>query len=195
MALNYPGPHELEILYTVGSNQHKMRLNFDSGAILTVGTPFTSINVLRRAAATSVLSTVTDAWVALIKPLWLAADTTFDSANCYQYVADSFEKIWISAYTIGVAATGVGSRLDSWMFSYSFRTAEGGGMRWMGMEPAGSQSDCVDFSSLVAAEQAVVNFILSSSNWILARDTSYPLAFTRACGGQNEAIFRRNHRS
>lgn len=193
MVQNFPGPWQVEVDYTVDTLDHVMRLNCDVTSDPAVGDDFSTIQVDRRLSGAEYLDTLVDAFVALLQPAW-TADCTFNNAHLFKYTPLSFERTWYSSYGIGVDGThaGVYSKANETITTY--RTQEGGIFR-LTMEEL-----FIDFfgkSSLAAAgayQGDLRDFILGGDNWILARDTSYPVWPLYLLHGQNEAIFKRRYR-
>lgn len=200
MALNFPGPQQLRIYYTVdavglGNLQHVLQLNLDCDPVPTPGDAFVDVSVKRRAAANVDLETLTDSLVVLLQPLLDADDATIDYAELWAFAALSFDATYISSYTIGVAGTGTGQAFAAAQSIYSFRSLEGGVMRVNLMENNTFPGPSIGYASMSAANQAFVDFFAHPTNAaFLARDTSYPIAFTLLHPGTNEALFKRRYR-
>lgn len=200
MALNFPGPYEFRIFYTVdtspgGALQHQMRLNFDIDNSPNKGDPFSAFSVKRRSGASATADSVIAALKSLMKPLWKATDMTIDFAEIWKYTAQTFDAEFWSTLSIGEAATGTGTTTVAGQAMYTFRTIEGGIMRVNVMEGQAAVSEPIVYADMSAADQNFVNhFTEAAGSWYLARDTSYPLAFLREFPGQNEAIFKARYR-
>lgn len=197
MALNYPGPFDLRFFYSTTVTgvlrNHVMKLNCNIDA-LAPGESFGGATVLTRGGATPALDDAVDAWVTL----WLAAypSTAFalSHVEAWQYETNSFAADFVSSYTI--AATGVGgnSLTPAGQYIHTYRTQEGGIMKLSFMEPP-VLSGVTDPPPLAATGmQAIADFVVSSANWILARDTSYPFALIGGYPGINEALFKNRYR-
>lgn len=200
MTLNFPGPNQLRIYYTVdagglGNMSHVLQLNFDTSVSPTPGDAFADIDVLRRDAGANTLANVTDALVALLVPLFDVEDATLDYAECWDFVAGTFDARYISSYTIGEAGTSAGAAIPAAQTIYSFRTLEGGSMLVSLMESNTSAGASAGYADINQDNKDFVDFMIHVANAsFLGRDTSYPVAFTRIHPGVNEALFKARYR-
>lgn len=201
MTLNYPGPHQLRIYYTIdassmGAISHALQLNLECTMPVTPGDPFEDITVERRAAAAIDLDVHTDAFVVLLKALLDADDCTIDYAELWEYASLSFDATYISSYTIGVAGTATGTAFAAAQAIYAFRTTEGGSMSVHLMESNTAAGVSQGYASMNAANKAFVDSFTHVTDAVfLGRDTSFPVAFTRLHPGQNEALFKKRFRA
>lgn len=201
MALNYPGPYEVRIKYTVsatgGSIQHVQRLNLNMAEAPTPGLPFEDVRALRRVddgtPASRALDTMVDEWIALIQTQFNTS-VTFDLAELWAYEPESFEASFVSTYAIGVNGTNGAPISVAGQAILTFRTLEGGVLKINLMEPINAAGAKVGMTSAPAGIQAISDYVVSDVNWILARDTSYPFAPMNFAPGQNEAIFKKRFR-
>lgn len=201
--LNYPGPYELRLYYTVViaplNIQHVARYNFQAplGAIYPAGTPFTDITVQRRVDAVpgvgDDLKTCVDAWVLLFKAMFINT-TTIDYAECWRYEEESFNADFVSAYTIGAVGTGGGAAQPGGQHIHTYRTQEGGIMKLNFMESNVSPGAKGSLAAVTGAQATIRDFVVGTDNWFLGRDTSYPFAGINALPGQNEAVWKRRFR-
>jgi len=200
MVQNFPGPYELRIEYTtlIGAIPiiHTQRLNLDLTTIPNPGDDFTNINVVTRGGvATPVLSAVVDSWLFLVAGRFEDV-TTFGIVELWKYTPLTFDAVFISAYT-SVVTNGsdvTNPTVVATQEVYTFRTQEGGIMRLTWLETITAAAQPQTFPTGSATVDAIETFVVSSINWILARDTSYPFASLRFLGGQNEKTFRQRFR-
>ncbi len=198
MVQNYPGPYEVRIFYSTSPTGlpqmvHEQRLNVQLVGTPSPGDLYTSVTFLTRAGASVNASTATLAWVALIAGLY-NTNTEFISAELWRYAPLSFEATFITSLAIADTGDSASAPIAAGQLIYTFRTQEGGIMRLSFMEtfvaPAAQQTAPYTPSQL----NAVQTFVLGTTNWILARDTSYPIANVRLSPGQSEALFKRRFR-
>jgi len=195
MTLNYPGPYQIELVYTVGGLTHRQRINCDCEEYwYTPGTPFSSIRIIRKDASLDYADDVVDEYINVIKEL-CASDLTWVSAELFKVAANSFDKTWISSYAIGVAGTGTSSYVPAGELIFTFRTEEGGTMKMTLEEGNRASGVSIPAGSLTGTEAAFVAYVVAADTWILARDTSYPIAALWLHPGQNEATFKKRFRS
>lgn len=204
MALNYPGPLEVRLFYTTTSITsqpitHTMRLNCipTPASVIEPGTPPEDIGLtLRNAALPAQLDVAVTDWVNILAPIFDADDTVFDFYEVWAYEPQSFDGTFITTANLGVPGTnsGAGVGTAAGQDIYVFRTQEGGIMKINLMESKSGVGASNGYSQLAGPTLALVDYVLSNNNWIVARDTSYPIAFKRRFPGQNEALFKRRYR-
>lgn len=196
MALNYPGPYEVRIHYTVTTGiaimTHVQRLNVRVEGTPDPGEDMANINFLRRDDLPYAADSEIDAWVALIRPRWAVhASNNITHAELWKYEPNSFDASFISTYDINLAANGAGTTLIAGQEIYTFRTSEGGIMKLSFMQTVQAQGGPQVYSALNAGQKAIVDAVRFGSSPWLARDTSYPFAFIRMFPGSNEALFKK----
>lgn len=202
MAINYPGPYEVEFVYrvTIGTVTlpHYLRVNCAVVGSPAPGTAMSTINVMTKAGTPASLNTS-------IQTFWnwyryqLGTTVTVDAPSLFKYTPGTFEKTFIAAYDgaalgNGAGASGIG---DSHQMTQSYRTANGGILKLTWLED--TNGTLVNQATLVANaagsnDQRLAAYMLSSAAWIIARDDSFPVAPLKQSFGQNEAVFRQRHR-
>ena len=198
MVANFPGPYEVRIFYSTTPTSlpqmvHEQRLNVNVIGSPTPGTDFTAIQFLTRSGANVAANTAVLAWVALVAGLY-NTNTEFVSAELWQYAPLSFEATYISTLAIADTGDSAVAPVAAGQLIYTFRTQEGGVMRLSFMETVISPATQQTAPYTPAAAQAINAFVLGTTNWVLARDTSYPIANIRLSPGQSEALFKRRFR-
>ena len=199
MVQNFPGPFELRFSFTALAAtdplSHTQRLNLDLTSDPAPGTAFLDIDVVTRGGvATPDLETVVEAWLTLIAPRFETL-TTFGIVELWKYSPLSFESTFISSRNPS-KATGddASATVKANQEIYTLRTVEGGIYRMNLMETVEPSVIVLAFTTGIAEVDAIFNFITSSVNWILARDTSYPFSSLNYLPGQNEKSFRQRFR-
>jgi hypothetical protein len=193
MTLNFPGPHQVDIHYAVDGLDHVQKLNCELLEFPDPGITFSDVHVIVRAGTNPTLAAAVDAWVTLIKARF-AADCEITHAEAFVCGVGNFDRTWLGTYAIGVDGTHAGVYAPASEVTHTYRTAEGGILKLTWEE---STIDFFAKTSLGAAtsyEAAIRDFVVSDANWILGRDTSYPIAGYNLLYGQNEAIFKRRYR-
>lgn len=193
MAINFPGPYTVELKYTTEGLQHSMQLNCDVDGDPVIGTVPTAINLLQRDATTIQLDVAVDTLLTQLLPQF-SDESTFDEYILYKNVPESTEKTFITAGVLGDAGTSLTATEFAHQSTYTFRTQEGGVMRLVLLEDANQVKVRTPYGELGAAAQALMDYITGLTNWILARDTSYPIVPMARTGGENEAVFRKRYR-
>lgn len=190
---NFPGPFEVVIKYSVDGVNHLQNLNCNAVTPIGVGDLPADIDLQTRVGGTVALDAAVTAWVNLLK-VGSSSTLTFDSFDFYSVAALSSVRTFITSGTIGVSGTNVGSYNPAHQKTLTFRTLEGGTMRIVQMETADTSKARVGYAATGAGNQAIMDFVVGTTNWILARDTSYPISALNAIGGENERIFRTRFR-
>jgi hypothetical protein len=193
MTLNFPGPYQVDLHYTIDSIDHTAKLNCRLLEIPDPGITFDEVHVVTKVSGNTLLDSAVDDLIDLLK-LHFAADCEFVNAELYACNPWNFDRIWLGSYAIGVVGTHAGVYSPASEKVHTYRTQEGGILKIT------LEETTIDFfakTSLGAAssyEASLRDFIVSDANWILARDTSYPIAALNLLYGQNEVIFRRRYR-
>lgn len=194
MATNYPGPYTLELSYTVSGQTHKMNLSCALTTDPDPGDIIGTLSLVTRGGGSSVLSVAVLAWVDLLKPFFNTG-AQFNEVNLWKNVALSFERIYIGSMLVDVAGTSATATYLSGQEIFTFRTVEGGQMRVTLMEGIQTPAASVSRAAAAGVRDALFDFVESTDNWILARDTSYPIVGIAFHPGQNEATFKQRYRT
>ncbi|KKL58348.1 hypothetical protein LCGC14_2226270 [marine sediment metagenome] len=193
MVRNFPGPYEIEILYTVAGLEHSQKLNcFVDGAPLP-GTPIASISLNRRDFTLININAAVLEWIALIKVLFNVA-ATFDSYTLWQYTPLSFTKVFIAANVLGILGTDASVSQQAHQLTMTHRTIEGGILRIVVLETTSTTLVRIPYTSAPPTGQAIMDYVITTDTWILGRDTSYAIAPLNYTGGENEAVFKVRYR-
>lgn len=196
MATNYPGPYELRFHYDtqLTFGEHVQRLSLDLSVDASPGDPFTGLSAQTRGGVDIELEQAVEDWIALIAPLY-STTVDFPLVELWKYAPGTFDATFIAAYdptndngTAGVAPVAGGQVV------MTFRTIEGGILKATFMETSLAAGPSQSFPTTVGAVNDVSEFIVSPDNWILARDTSYPIAPRAYFPGQNEALWKKYNR-
>lgn len=202
MAINYPGPYELRIKYTITSLtsptiQHVQRLNVSLEEVAAQGDVFGNyvINDID-GVTTSDLDTLVEAFLAIQNALYHTS-TTIDGIELWKYpTAQSHDSVFWSTYTpIANAGTSVSAAISAGQDILTFRTQEGGTMKLSLMEDVQTPGVPKAYAAADAVITDLVDFILDGdavnySAPFLGRDTSYPFAFNRQFPGRNEHLWK-----
>ena len=194
MAINYPGPYSLSFTTTTSDGYvHKTSLNFDSPTPLSVGDDYATINAITRAGGNRLLSTAVDELLDRIGSQYYTG-VTFSGIEVWKHVPLSFEKTFITSTTGSVAGLSGATTTKASQATLTFRTQEGGLMKFIMLETIQPYNSQRPYTNLAADEKLIVDHFTSSSNVWLARDTSYPVSFIRMSYGQNESVWRKRFR-
>jgi len=198
MAINLPGPYEVDFEYLTGGITHHMRVNCVAIGAPVPGSTFASILLQTKGGGTVDALTATGNFWAFIRP-FLPAATTVSGCTLWKYVPGTYERTFIAAreanLPVGTNASAFGPAVECVL---SFRTALGGIM-YIRIEEHGTNLGTFGRSSLIAnasgnIQQQLAAYMLSSAGWLIARDDSFPVAPYRLLLGQNEVIFNKRYR-
>lgn len=200
MTLNFPGPYEIRLFYTVPISgftalQHQARYNLRVDGTPDPGTPFSGIDALRRDDSPFPLDSEVDDWVDLIKGMYSSTGlSTIDFAELWKYTPGTFEAQFVSTYPIAVTGTTAGTTANSGQVIVTFRTAGGGIMKISLLETVISSAgpDTLPFAN-AALDDMADQIVAGTVPW-MARDNTYPFACIAAYAGQNEAVFKKRFR-
>lgn len=201
MALNYPGPYEVRIFYTIvaatGTITHSQRLNVRVDGDPDPGTAMADIDFLRRDDSPFAASGEINAWAAYMKALYASAagEATLQYAELWKYEAESFDASYVSTHPIDLAGTSGSSTVSSQQTIVTFRSQLGGIMKISFMETVITTvaKDPLPFAN--AALDTIADAVVAGTVPWIARDGGYPIACIAAYPGQNEALFKRRNRS
>lgn len=195
MAANFPGPYQLRIAYAVASRQHTQRLNLQLVSDVTPGTPFTNISVQNKSGGNAgTLDVLMLAWMTLCKPLFDDTLASFTGGELWKYTAGTNDAIFISSRDEAVVGTDAGNVNTASQGVLTFRTTNGGILRldFMDINIIEAVSDFPPFVN--ATVTAIANFVTGATNWLYARDNSYPASARGWFAGKNEALFKKVYR-
>lgn len=193
MAVNYPGPYQLDIHYTVSGETHVAKYNVNLETAPSPGDSMSLINLVQRdGGLTPILSAITD-WVNVIKAQFHTS-VTFDLAELWSVAPLSTDRTYINSQTIGIAGTSSNPVNLAHQVTMTFRTVEGGVMKIILLETSGVTLVREPYAGAHPGYQAIMDYVEGDDGWFLGRDTSYPIAKLNVIGGQNERVFKKRYR-
>lgn len=195
MAINYPGPLQMRIFYSVSSVEHQLQLNCIPAVTPEVGDLFNEINLVGRNGTNYLASTVLGQLLTVLEPLFSLTETSFDRAELWAYAPGTFDATYISSNDISDAGSSGTAPVPAGQQIFTFRTQEGGVMRLTLMEGTEAPGQSQGYASMSALNQALVTHVNRPEGVWVGRDTSYPVAFMKHHPGTNEAVFKRRYRS
>lgn len=193
MPENFPGPYTLDFTYTVSGIQHLMSTNLSMSVVADIGDPFADWSIANRSALPVTLEAWSDGLIALLRPFFFTG-VTFDTATLFSVAPLSFDKVWQSEETIGLAGTEVTTPDLSKQRIFTMRSVEGGVAKLVLMEGSQILDDQRGPAAYGPAELALTAYLISADAATLARDTSFLIANIRVSDGQNEQTWRQRNR-
>lgn len=191
MAINYPGPFEVRILYTASASSiatnHQVRFSMNMNTEADPGDPFSDWTAQSRLGATPQLDTWVDDLMALLQPLFNTT-TSFSVAELWEYDPGTFNAAFRSSYALGLLGTSASPTIADSQALITFRSQLGGSARVDLRRTKFSEAvtDAYPFGDTDV--QALANFISAVGSPVIARDGGYlfsPLNFLR---GFNEKL-------
>lgn len=199
MAINLPGPYEMDYEYIVSNLTHHMRVNCIAVGAPVPGSTFASILLQTKGGGTVDALTATGNFWSFIRPL-VSTTVTVAQVTLWKYLPGTFEKTFIAAREANLlAGTNVSTPRLAGEFTESFRSANGG-MMYIRIEEHAENVGVFQRASLIAnaggsGTQQLAAYVVSSAGWMIARDDSFPVAPYSLLLGQNEAVFKKRYRN
>lgn len=193
--INYPGPYEVRIFYTVNTLVHTQRLNVRVAGTPNPGDDMSTIDFLRQDDSTFGADGELDEWADLLAAVLNSGNSVVNYAELWKYEAGTFNAEFISTYDLNVTGASASAYNPAGQAIMTFRTTEGGIMKISIMESILGSGVPLAYSALSSGWQAIIDAVRygTTGSW-LARDTSYPFSFIRMYPGQNEALFKKRYR-
>lgn len=194
MAENFPGPYQVRLNYVCEGRPHQQRLNCNISGTPAPGLPFSSYNVVQQNTFAIPLNTAVDNWVTLIRPFFNNVNANIVDAELWKYTAGTNVATFHAIYTIGLLGTAASPTVHASQGRLSLRTTEGGTMfvDFMDTFKQAGTYDPAPIGDTQAA--AVATFLVGATNWVLGKDTSYPISARAWYPGINEAWFKKIYR-
>lgn len=194
MTLNFPGPNQVRLYYTVSSRPHVMNLNCEDVSGSPAGSPMSDFDFATRGGGTVQANTAITAWVALIDDMFNSTNTNFTHAELWSYTPGTNDAAFLSVQTLGTPGAVGTTLVPAAQGRMSFITQEGGTMFIDFLEHIYQPGVTDPYPFAVSGPNDVANFVISTASWIKARDTSYPIAARNWLVGQSEALFKKIYR-
>lgn len=193
MVSNFPGPYQLDMHYETQAGgvtlEHIAKYNVDVAGSPAPGIDFSEIEFVTKGAGLVFGAVAAQAWADLVSDLF-AVSTTITYFELWSVAPESFDRTYISTLESGTAGLRAQNTSVAAQSILTFRSQEGGSMRLNFMETIYGQDVPVAQPTSIPEVDAVGSFVVSDNNWLLARDTSYPIARVRWLPGQNEKLAR-----
>jgi hypothetical protein len=120
--------------------------------------------------------------------------TTYIGYNVWKYTPGTFVRTFITGVTLGTNGLSANPPQPAHQDILTFKTQEGNEMRLVFLETVLTFQG-IDNAPLADANMdALFDYVIGTNNWIVARDTSYPIVQFNWLGGQNEKTFKQRYR-
>jgi len=199
MAVNFPGPYENRIIYTVslepgGPLTHEFRYSMELDVDPSPGDPYNTMDVVLSGGSTLALHTSTLAVVNVMEDLLSEVGSTIDHAQLWRYTPGTFDAQYISSYDIGQDGLHSAAPTAAMGLIFTFRTTLGGIMKCVLLDVPGDNNVPVTYAELDGDLKAFVDYVKHpTQSPFLARDGGRPFVNLKTFSGQNEAIFKRRY--
>lgn len=194
MALNYPGPYQLRLYYTVEGDVHVAKYNVDCSGSPSIGDSFSDIDLIQNDLSTIAADTYVAVWVLKMVDRFSDTNTSIDYAELWKFEPFSFDGTYLSTLSIGDTGAIGNPAILARQETYTFRTAEGGIMRVAMLEGAGVFINRQAYGTLAGSTKDLMDFVVGSSGAFLGADTSRVVAPVAVSGSYNRALFRKRYR-
>lgn len=195
MAENFLGPYYAEIKYRVDGHSHKLGLNIDIDGSPAPGTPLYELNFVCKDGTLIAGNLAIDGLIEVLRPYYTSVGV-FESVRIDSVVPGTNTRVFLTADTLGAIGTASGSYTKAHQLTLTFITAEGGSMRVTLLETFASALTIVPQSTYpTGIAFNLTEFFVKDDAWVLAKDTSYPVAKRSYAGCMNNALERKRYRS
>jgi len=195
MTLNFPGPQEVRVHYTVSGLTHVCRLNCVVQSILDPGLPFSSWAVQAKNESYVALDCAVDAFVTAFAALLNPTYATIDYAELWNYQFQSYVSRFYATYDIGEVGTSAFDWVPASELIFTFRTGAGGVQKVHVEDSCYAGGSSVRYADLTGPQATFANYMLSATSPWKSRDDSYPDTCIAFHPGQNEKTFKRRYRT
>lgn len=176
-------PSFVIIKYTVNELEHK--------ATIPVLATFNSPNFVldtKGGASVDWVDCVTN-YVTELLPLYTTADE-FTEAELWTYDDPDGDPIFRTGAILGLAGTSTGT-IEAGQAVYAFRSQDGNIMRPTLMETNLALNVKLTYTGLgTSVSKDIVDYILSSAGWLVARDGTFPIGLTHLTTKMNDHLRR-----
>lgn len=197
MTLNFPGPYQVRIFYTITLSSvpfsHVQALNLELDGDPLPGDAFSTITPMADGSPMVIaLDDVIDNWVLDMKAMYSnAGGNTIDRAELWRYDAGTFDATFISAYSLGIAGTSVSSTQQAAQSIVTMRTKLGGIFKLSFMETVIAPAAVDGGTILNAALESLVSDIEAADYPWIGRDGGQPFVRIAHYPGTNEQLWKR----
>lgn len=195
MADNFPGPYGLEVAYTVEGFQHKLLWNTNVDGDPAIGADPATIDLLTRGGGTVSMITAVPA---MLQPMINQFNVSVDFGECilWKYVPLTEQRNFITSFNIGLSGLNGSPTNLAQQVTQTFRTAEGGVMRLVFLEASTVGNTREPLSTQTNPDiESFSDNVIAGTNFILARDTSYPISKLNLALGENERVWKKRYRN
>lgn len=196
MAQYPPGPYQLEIPYITEGFTHYFHVNCDAIGDPAIGTAPLDVDMRTKGSGPTSL-------VLSANLLWATMRTAFSSQTLatnytlWKYNTSNQDRIFISGGDLETPNGSAGAApVLAWGAIYTYRTGLGNVGKLQIMEPAIGLNTRAPMGSTPGFNGPTVKaYLLGSTNIVMARDRSFPVAAMNEALGQNETLADKRFRS
>lgn len=188
MAINFPGPYTVELLYTASGHEHTQKLNCDISGDPQPGTDVADLDFVTKGGGTADLMDAVTAYLNNIKTLYHTS-VVWSSITVKKHPDGGGSPTFIASGALSIAGTASAPVNLAHQVTVTMRTGEGKTMRMQFMESSltGRGRTSVAASGLTGIIN-IADVQTSTDGWMLGRDTSYLIAPMNVSQTENEAL-------
>jgi|SRR5688572_3315443 len=200
MAINFPGPYEVEYAYTVPVGgvtlAHVLRANCTAVGTPVIGSDPADVDLMTISGTPADLQTCADDFWDFLRPL-IHSTVSCTGFTLWKYITGTFERTFVTSGSVanpaGFAAV---APVAASMAKHTYRTAAGGIMGHVLLESSVDSDAQFDYAALDVGNpnKDIMDYVVSGSGWLLARDDSFPIVPLRVSFGENEATWKTRFR-
>lgn len=195
MASNFAGPYSIEITYIVDLIEHKHSVNCDVQGTPSAGDAPATITLETKDAVGIGMQTAVNDYVTDIAGFYNTS-VDFIGYTLWKHTPLTDIKTFISADSLAISGTSGSATRVAGQLTMSYRTQEGGIMKLVFLETIFTDDNQISLSGWTNSNAVSIGAtLLGVGGWVLARDTSYPIASLRASFGENERVFKKRYRN
>lgn len=192
---NLIGPYQIEFElsgWNTPIRVHMHRVNVIAVGSPPLGTLPTAIDIQKQGGATAKLNVVANQYWEFVRLLYPAAITCVGYTFWRIVTGTSGKDFVTSGNVTNPAGTNAGGVQLAQQLTFSYRSANGGIMKQVFLEPSisGDVRQILTPNVAGTAQQRMAAYILSADNIALAADDGFIISALRESRGQNERIWR-----
>lgn len=189
-----PGPHSLDIPYSVQTREHVMRLNCSLSGNPGANEDWEDYAFHGKGGIVGNVSEWVATFVPLLLPFFSDTDADIHRAELWEYSLDGFTRTFLQATTLGLAGTSGGSTVPASQAIWTFRSTVKNTARLVLMETTTPAGPKYAPGGLPGSWEDVAVELTAAGSLAMARDNGYFGTLLGAFPGQNERLFKRIYR-
>jgi len=196
---NVSGPYQIEYQldgWTSPTRSHVMRVNCLAVGSPAVGTPPAGVTMQKMGGGTATLQAVADQLWSFLR-LSFPAAVVCSGFTLWHFPGVTEARDFITAGAVATPAGATGSVQQAQQTTLTFRSANGGIMKFVFLESnsAGDTRVALIPNAAGSSFQRLAAYVMSADNICIADDDGFPVTALRISQGQNERVWRKLFRA